>query len=101
MFSQARTKLTLYYVAIIAVGMIIFSTVFYSYSVRDVTHDVGRDTNISTQARPILIHNTLNELERTIVIGNLIILFVLGFLCYWVAGKTLKPIKAALTVFFI
>ncbi len=96
MFKKARIRLSFYYVAIIAVGMIIFSTVFYVYSVQDIRHDASHDTSISAQTRAAAVSHTLGELEGAIIVSNLVILLILSFLAYLLAGKTLKPIQEAL-----
>ena len=96
MFKKARIKLTFFYVLIIAIGMIIFSVIFYSYSVRDIKHDISRDTGVSAQVRSGIVEHTINELESSIIVADVTILIVLGFLCYVLAGKTLKPIQEAL-----
>jgi len=96
MFKKARIKLTAYYISIIAIGMIFFSVIFYYYSVRDIQHDISRETGVSTQVRLDIIHSTINELESAIIAADITILLVLTFLCYLLAGKTLKPISEAL-----
>jgi two-component system, OmpR family, sensor histidine kinase CiaH len=97
MFKKARIKLSFFYVLIIAIGMIIFSVVFYSYSVRDIKHDISHDdTAVSAQVRSDIINHTINELESAIIVADLFILLILGFLCYLLAGRTLKPIREAL-----
>ena len=96
MFKKARLKLSLFYVLIIAIGMIIFSVIFYSYSVRDIKHDISQDTTVTAQVRTNILNHTLDELETSIIIANIVILIVLGFLSYVLAGKTLDPIHEAL-----
>ena len=96
MFKKARLKLSLFYVLIIAIGMVIFSVVFYSYSVRDVEHDISHETGISFETQQRLIHHTLDKLQFGIVLADVAILIVLGCLSYVLAGKTLKPIQKAL-----
>ena len=96
MFTKARIKLTFFYVLIIAIGMVIFSVVFYSYSVQDVEHDISRETTISETSKTAIVDRTLRGIENGIIIADSTILIILGFLCYFLAGKTLKPIKRAL-----
>ncbi|MCL4364458.1 cell wall metabolism sensor histidine kinase WalK [Patescibacteria group bacterium] len=102
MFDAARLKLTLWYLLIIMVVSIFFSTIIYRGLVTEIDR-VTRIERIRVQGFPqlsvssaFLDPDIVGELKRRIIIGlaliNGMILVGSGILGYFLAGKTLKPI---------
>lgn len=108
MFTSARLKLTAWYLLIIMVISITFSVVIYQI----LTHELNRVERVQRlrlQARvisgivirspslplidPEIINETKNRLQTILILINLGIFSGAGFAGYFLAGKTLSPIK--------
>lgn len=105
MFTAARIKLTLWYLLIIMVISLLFSTVIYQGITQELDHfehlTVIRreDDFFGTRIRrvpafdPTEISQTRSHLILTLILVNLSILGASSILGYFLAGKTLRPIK--------
>ena len=115
MFHSARIKLTGWYLLIIMFISLAFSLVIYSMITREINHfeqaqrfrfekklrdfDLPVPPGSNIRAMKILIENPelIEEIKErvamTLVIINGGILLLAGGLSYFLAGKTLKPIK--------
>lgn len=95
-FKSARTKLTLYYLAIIMTISLFFSVIIY----KGATFELTRIENMQRSRRPNpqflidpeIIRETKSRISFTLFVLNAIILGVSGFSGYFLSGKTLKPI---------
>lgn len=110
MFEKARLKLTAWYLLIIMLISILFSIAFYSTSARetdkviDKIHAIEHDPDLQDHEqlhREDGSHITVEDLEEikkqmllTLVFVNIGIFFIAGFAGYFLAGRTLHPIKA-------
>ena len=94
-FQKARIKLTFYYIGIMAVILLAFSSVLI-FTIESRIRDGFKDHIIVTELDSDPIKDTSNEIEFLIYTIDGILLLVIGFLSYFLAGKTLKPIKEAL-----
>lgn len=94
-FQKARIKLTLYYIGIMAVILLAFSSVLI-FTVESKIREGFRDRIIITETENDLAGKTSDEIEVFIYTIDAILLIIIGFLSYFLAGKTLKPIKEAL-----
>lgn len=94
-FQKARIKLTLYYIAIMAVILIAFSSVLIFTVESKIRHGFkDKITIVDSEDDPV--QNTSDEIEFIIYIVDGLLLIIIGFSSYLLAGKTLKPIKEAL-----
>jgi signal transduction histidine kinase len=95
LFFAARIRLTAYYIAIMAVILIVFSLVLYAVLSRQL-HDnfEGRFTSNETQEEVFL--KTTDGVQTTLVIADLVVLLLTAAGSYVLAGKTLQPIREAL-----
>lgn len=115
MFGKARLKLTAWYLLIIMLISVGFSAVIYKVltveldrfsrlqrlqierrlSEREFTHFESRFRNVPPRILidPELAKETKHRLVLFLIVVNGGILFVSGGLAYFLAGKTLKPIK--------
>jgi signal transduction histidine kinase len=106
MFQSATLKLTLWYASILVAISLLFSVVIYSIA----SSEVGaRIANLQRQAQPIYILNasrydTMRDLQVKEAEANLIVSLIVTNLCIWTAGsigsyylakRTLRPIKDA------
>lgn len=98
MFKLARIKLTAWYLVIIMLISISFSTVIY----RGMTLELNRIEQMQRFRRPIptlpgiepeIIEETKRRIALALASLNLIILGISGTAGWFLAGKTLKPIK--------
>lgn len=96
-FNSARTKLTLYYLTIIMVISLFFSVIIY----KGTTFELNRIENMQRLRRPNpqfvidpdIIRETKARIFFSLLTLNLIILGFSGVSGYFLAGKTLDPIK--------
>jgi two-component system sensor histidine kinase CiaH len=109
MFQSARVKLTAWYLLIITLISFLFSFVIYS----DINHELERfkhfqEVRLEREKKGTPLRSTRNEspsvdlemvisaqnrLKLILVLVNIGILGVSGFAAYFLAGRTLKPIK--------
>ena len=92
MFKKARIKLTAFYLLIIVAIISVFSLLLFRYTAQHLRDNMEEDS--SQQA--IVIERTIGEVGNAIIIADGIIIALSGFLSYWLAGKTMKPINIAL-----
>ncbi len=111
MFNSARLKLTAWYILILMSVSILFSAAFYQVSTREIQQLINR-IEYDEQASDAIIFRrphlpphilTLEELYKVksrlwirLMITNIFILLVAGGASYFLAGKTLQPIKEML-----
>lgn len=94
-FQKARVKLTLYYIAIMAIILVAFSSVLI-YTIESKIRHGFRDQIVITETENDPVSNTSDEIEMLIYVVDGFLLLIIGFSSYFLAGKTLKPIKEAL-----
>lgn len=108
-FSSARIKLTAWYLLIIMLVSIFFSVAFYGLATREIKRVIFFEENRpKTPAefqlpaprnftfRTVSLKNleqAANRLKITLIIINGVIFVVAGGAAYFLAGRTLKPIK--------
>lgn len=92
-FKRARLRLTIYYIAIMAVILAAFSLFLYFSLTKNITDNLENDTNLSDNQ---VVSNTIDQIQTTILSVDAVVLFLVAGLSYVLAGKTLKPIQAAL-----
>lgn len=104
MFKSATLKLTVWYVMILISISLLFSVVIYSIALSEVG---ARIENLQQSAPPMFpdnstffnlireaqIHEAENSLIGALVITNLVIWFAGGFVSYYLARRTLRPIE--------
>ncbi|KKR71219.1 MAG: Histidine kinase [Candidatus Woesebacteria bacterium GW2011_GWA2_40_7b] len=99
MFRQVRIKLTLYYLAIIMVISVFFSLIIY----RGATFELQRIETRQAQRGPMIgppfvidpevIQETKSRIALSLFATNIVILAISAVSGYFLAGKTLEPIK--------
>lgn len=97
LFNNARTKLTLYYLAIIMTISMFFSLIIYHGATYELTRIEKmqrlRRPGIAFLIDPEIITETKSRVFLTLMSLNAIILAVSGISGYFLAGKTLNPIS--------
>ncbi len=97
MFNKARLKLTLWYLLIISLICLFFTIPTY----RQLTREVERFSRaqrfrIEEKIQLDLVAETKKRITLQLITLNFIILTISGGLSYFLAGKTLQPIKEML-----
>lgn len=94
-FQKARIKLTLYYMGIMAVILLLFSSVLIFTIELKIRHGFqGRIVITETEDNPA--KNMSDDIEMLIYATDGILIVIIGFSSYFLAGKTLKPIRETL-----
>ena len=92
MFKNARLKLTVLYVLIVAVIVFGFSIFLYQ-SIGHNLRDVSDDDFAGPEFHQHFVANTLDTLQYELLFADLIIIIASAGLSYMLAGRTLKPIQ--------
>lgn len=96
MFTEARIKLTIYYLAIIMVISLFFSAIIYQGATFELSRIENRQRimrpNPAFMIDPDIITETKARIFFTLLSLNAIILCISGVSGYFLAGKTLDPI---------
>jgi len=110
MFRAALIKLTLLYLLIIMVISLFFSATIYNVSSFEIARNAGRQQNAIDRLgrgnnmmddpaliaeREQLIEDANQNILYNLLYTNIVILILGGGLCYFLAGKTLRPIELA------
>jgi len=94
-FKSARLKLTLYYVGIMTIILIIFSgALIYTMDLKLKENLNGKIIIKGDREDPL--DETSDDIQILIYYIDGSLLILIGFLSYFLAGKTLKPIKDSL-----
>ena len=108
MFESARLKLTAWYLVIIMLVAVLFSSVIYAVitqeygrfervqKLRQEREGQGRHVVAVSLLDPQVIPEARARLQAILLVVNLGILGIAGFAGYFLAGRTLKPIKEML-----
>ncbi|MEI6660007.1 MAG: HAMP domain-containing sensor histidine kinase [bacterium] len=94
-FGRARITLTFYYILVIALVMGLFSWLLYFALVDNIQTDL-KDQFYDDVIENEVYAQTVDHVKDVIVGGDISILIVFGFLSYFLANRTLNPIKKAL-----
>lgn len=98
MFKEARIKLTLYYLVIIMVINVFFSLIIYRGATTELRRieslqHIRRPTPFNIAIEPEIVEETKRRIAYSLVSLNMFILGIAGVGSYFLAGKTLAPIK--------
>ncbi|MEK7168823.1 MAG: HAMP domain-containing sensor histidine kinase [Patescibacteria group bacterium] len=97
MFTEARIKLTLFYLTIIMVISIFFSAIIYQGATFELSRIQNRQRimrpNSAFVIDPDIVRETKNRIFISLLALNGIILIGSGLSGYFLAGKTLSPIQ--------
>ncbi len=106
MFEKARLKLTAWYLLIIMLISVSFSVAIYGVLAQELNRveriqrlrqerllPIGQRTQFRPAIDPEVLKESENRLAATLILINLAILGVAGGAGYFLAGRTLRPIK--------
>lgn len=96
MFRSARFKLTITYTVGIAVIMAAFSLLLYLTLQRALAGNLEVEGNAGAHFEQALLATELGRARLTLLLVNLVSWLLAALISYFVAGRTLRPIEAAL-----
>ncbi len=94
-FEKARIRLTLYYIAIMVIVIGLFSYGLIFTLEKNIQQSFTERIE-QTDILEIVVNETNNRIETLVFTLDGLLLFLIGIASYFLAGKTLKPIKRAL-----
>lgn len=96
MFRRARIRLTVLYIALFALVVGVFSVVFYVgfATVLAPTFDIAPELS-SEQAAQVAYQATVERIGLALVLGDLLVIVLVGVAAWILAARTLQPIDEA------
>jgi signal transduction histidine kinase len=96
MFKQARRRLTVLNIALFGLVLVVFSIVFYVAiaTVLAPTFDLAPDLS-NEQAAEAAYQTTLERVGLALLLGDVIVVALVGLIAWLLAGRTLGPIREA------
>ncbi|MCL4353158.1 HAMP domain-containing histidine kinase [Patescibacteria group bacterium] len=92
LFSKTRLRLTALYIIITVILLFIFSQIIYISVSGNIRNDVEGDF-ISKEQQIIFVQKQINNLKISLAVSNIIVLIIVSGTGYFLAGKTLEPVK--------
>lgn len=93
LFEKARLQLTLLYTGITMVIIVLFSGSLFFALEKNIRDVLGGVNDISMHAKYAIFQDNIHDVERSIVMIDIWLLFVVTALGYIIAGKVLEPIR--------
>ncbi len=96
MFGRARWRLTLLYIALFAIVLGVFSTVFYTgfATILAPEFDIGPDLS-TEQVADAAYQATLGRMAGALIVAYVIVVALVGVAAWLLASRTLRPIREA------
>ncbi len=95
LFLKTRLRLTALYVLIVTVIVGVFSIFLFTSIVKNL-RDASEDDFLNPAARMHFIEHTVRPIRTSLLLTDLIIILGTAGLSYWLAGKTLEPVRRSL-----
>ena len=99
-FFRAKLKLTFFYIASLLVVIIVFSFMLYGLFVNNILSNFEFEedeySKIETNSQYIILNNAINRLKVVLISTDIGVILIIAGLGYFLAGKTLQPIKKSL-----
>ncbi len=99
-FFKARLKLTLFYIATLLIVIIAFSIMLYALFVSSIISNFEFEeenySEVEIDSQYIILNNAVNRLKLVLIVTDIGIVLIISGLGYFLAGKTLQPIKKSL-----
>jgi signal transduction histidine kinase len=94
-FEKARIRLTVFYVVMMVIVMAIFSVALLVTLEQNIKDSLGDEIE-NQNARDRVFNNTVDNAEKSIMVTDAIVLLLVAGAGYFLAGRTLRPIKKTL-----
>ena len=96
MFARARLRLTLLYIVLFALVFGAFSVIFYVVLTITLQPDFDLAPELSTtQAAELAYQTTVGQIGVTLLVGNVLVVGLVGVVAWILATRTLRPIREA------
>ena len=99
-FFRAKLKLTFFYIATLLIVIIIFSIMLYTLFVNNIVSNFEFEeeehSEVETNSQYIILNNAISRLKLVLIATDIGIILIISGLGYFLAGKTLQPIKKSL-----
>jgi two-component system, OmpR family, sensor histidine kinase CiaH len=99
-FFRAKLKLTFFYIATLLIVIIVFSIMLYTLFVNNIASNFEFEeesySEVETNSQYIILNNAISRLKLVLIITDIGIILIISGLGYFLAGKTLQPIKKSL-----
>jgi signal transduction histidine kinase len=96
MFARARFRLTLLYIVLFALALGVFSAIFYVVMTITMRPDFDLAPELSSsQAAELAYRTTLERIGVALLVGNVLVVGILGVVSWVLATRTLRPIREA------
>jgi len=99
-FFRAKLKLTSFYIATLLIVIIVFSIMLYTLFVNNISSNFEFEeenySDIEENSQYIILSNAINRLKLVLIFTDIGIILIISGLAYFLAGKTLQPIKKSL-----
>ena len=99
-FFRAKLKLTSFYIATLLIVTIVFSIMLYTLFVNNISSNFEFEeenySDIEENSQYIILSNAINRLKLVLIFTDIGIILIISGLAYFLAGKTLQPIKKSL-----
>ncbi len=99
-FFRAKLKLTSFYIATLLIVIIVFSIMLYTLFVNNISSNFEFEeenySDIEENSQDIILSNAINRLKLVLIFTDIGIILIISGLAYFLAGKTLQPIKKSL-----
>ncbi len=99
-FFKARLKLTLFYIATLLIIIIVFSIMLYTLFVSNIASNFEFEeesySDVETNSQYVVLNNAINRLKLVLIFTDIGIILIISGMGYFLAGKTLQPIKKSL-----
>jgi len=99
-FFRAKLKLTFFYIITLLVVIIVFSIMLYTLFVNNIESNFEFEeeehSEVETNSQYVILNNAINRLKLVLIVTDIGIILIISGLGYFLAGKTLQPIKKSL-----
>ena len=99
-FFKAKLKLTFFYIVTLLIVVIVFSIMLYALFVNNIASNFEFEeesySDAETSSQYIILNDAINRLKLVLIFTDIGIILIISGLAYFLAGKTLQPIKRSL-----
>jgi len=99
-FFRAKLKLTFFYIASLLIVIIVFSILLYALFVSNIASNFEFEeesfSEVEIDTQYVILNNAINRLKLVLIATDIVIILIMSGLGYFLAGKTLQPIKKSL-----
>lgn len=99
-FFKAKLKLTFFYIATLLIVIIAFSIMLYALFVSNIASNFEFEeegfSEVEINTQYVILSSAINRLKLVLIVTDIGVVLIISGLAYFLAGKTLQPIKKSL-----